>query len=139
MKKSVIHTFETYNFKSHFSDLTWDICQNWPWPRPPNCAIKCYSYYKLNDSIANLLFQHNCLFIFCYRIESDTGPVNSPILYEESDTGANSSESEYLLSDPTGYKTHNVESSPDKKVQFNDGNGVPNEKERLHKEKKKKK
>lgn len=73
-----------------------------------------------------------------YRLESDTGPVNSPVLQEESDAGANSSESEYLLSDPTGYRTH-VEFSPDKKVQFDDGDAAPNDKQKAHKEKKKKK
>lgn len=77
------------------------------------------------------------LLIF-YRLESDTGPVHSPILHEESDTGANSSESEYLLSDPTGYRTQG-EFSPDKKVQFNDGDATSNDRERAHKEKKKKK
>lgn len=69
---------------------------------------------------------------------------NSPTPQEESDTGANSSESEYLLSDPTGYRSN--EFSPDKKVQFTDGkktkedqfdeNGSPVD---VHKDKKKKK
>lgn len=81
--------------------------------------------------------QGHCFSPF-HRYESDTGPLGSPILHEESDAGANSSESEYLLSDPTGYRTQ-VEFSPDKKVQFNDGNDTPDDREKSHKEKKKKK
>lgn len=68
---------------------------------------------------------------FRCRYESDNGGTHQ----EESDTGANSSESEYLLSDPTGYRTQ--EFSPDKKVQFDDGK--EEDKEKPHKEKKKKK
>lgn len=44
-------------------------------------------------------------------------PDHPASLQEESDNGANSSESEYLLSDPTGYRTR-LDQSPDKKVQF---------------------
>lgn len=66
--------------------------------------------------------------------------MDSPALQEESDIGANSSGSEYLLSDPTGYKSQIPEElSPDKKVQFHDSNVVSHEKEKPHKEKKKKK
>lgn len=39
---------------------------------------------------------------------------------EDGDAAGVSSESEYLLSDPTGYRTHG-EFSPDKKVQFIQG------------------
>ncbi|CAH1989909.1 unnamed protein product [Acanthoscelides obtectus] len=55
--------------------------------------------------------------------DSDTGPLNSLILQEESDGGGNSSESEYVLSDPCTYLT-NVEHqeeedfSPTRKVSF---------------------
>lgn len=64
------------------------------------------------------------------------------LLQEESDNGANSSESEYLLSDPTGYRTR-LDQSPDKKVQFtvSKEGEVPEEAEdkenEAHREKKK--
>lgn len=97
-----------------------------------------FNYCYVVSVIVLSHFIHNSvseIITFIYRYESD---VNSPVLQEESDAGANSSESEYLLSDPTGYKTQ-TEFSPDKKVQFNDGDAVPSDKEKPHKEKKKKK
>lgn len=49
--------------------------------------------------------------------DSDTGPLSSLTLQEESDTAANSSESECVLSDPCGYRSPS-EFSPERKVQF---------------------
>lgn len=51
------------------------------------------------------------------NLDSDTGPFGSFSLPEESDTAANSSESEYVLSEPCGYPGNN-EFSPERKVQF---------------------
>ncbi|RZC41851.1 band 3 anion transport protein, partial [Asbolus verrucosus] len=51
------------------------------------------------------------------NVDSDTGPLSSFTLPEESDTAANSSESECVLSEPCGYRSPN-EFSPERKVQF---------------------
>ncbi|KAJ3661355.1 hypothetical protein Zmor_005753 [Zophobas morio] len=51
------------------------------------------------------------------NVDSDTGPLSSFTLAEESDTAANSSESECVLSEPCGYRSPN-EFSPERKVQF---------------------
>lgn len=48
--------------------------------------------------------------------DSDTRAVSSLTLQEEDDSAGLSSESEYILSDPTGFRS--PELSPDKKVQF---------------------
>ncbi|GJQ79533.1 hypothetical protein Trydic_g16380 [Trypoxylus dichotomus] len=50
--------------------------------------------------------------------DSDTGLLSSFTLQEEDDTGGLSSESEYILSDPTGIRSPPDDSSPDRKVQF---------------------
>jgi hypothetical protein len=51
------------------------------------------------------------------NVDSDMGPLSSFTLQEESDTAANSSESECVLSEPCGYPSPN-EFSPERKVQF---------------------
>lgn len=71
------------------------------------------------------------------NLDSDTGPFGSFTLPEESDTAANSSESEYVLSEPCGYPGAN-DFSPERKVQFInnenqdtfDANGLKDKKKR---------
>lgn len=54
--------------------------------------------------------------------DSETGGLSSLTLQEEDDTGCISSESECIVSDPTGFRS--PELSPDKKVQFVIGSNI---------------